>query len=116
LAVYLISTALGGASSLAKRFINGRFKVGRNWQGDAIDYTPYDYITMWISGPWSDNPSNTDFNPYWQGKFLDKAAVLKKTAVFYSYQIAFEARAKLDLQDCDVRNWNNLCTDGAQFI
>jgi hypothetical protein len=101
---------------LAKRFINGRFKVGRDWQGDQIDYSQWDYVTLWISGPWAENPRNTDFNPWWQGLYLDRMKALGKTPVFYSYQIAFEARAQRDLQDCDVRNFNNLCTDGAQFI
>ncbi len=33
-----------------------------------------------------------------------------KMPVFYSYIIAFEARARAGLQDCDVSWSNNLCT------
>ena len=35
---------------------------------------------------------------------------------FYAYIIAFEARFKAGLQDCDVSNTNSLCTKGADFI
>lgn len=39
-----------------------------------------------------------------------------KTAVFYAYVIAFEARYNKSLQDCDVDQYYNLCTHGAEFI
>ena len=38
-----------------------------------------------------------------------------KMPVFYSYIVAFEARNKQGLQDCDVGS-PNLCEQGANFI
>lgn len=38
-----------------------------------------------------------------------------KIPVFYAYVIAFEARAKASLQDCNTGS-QNLCIVGAQFI
>ena len=39
-----------------------------------------------------------------------------KIPLFYAYVIAFEARYRKNLQDCDVSPTNNLCTDGSNFI
>jgi len=39
-----------------------------------------------------------------------------KIPLFYAYIIAFEARYRKNLQDCDVSPNNNLCTDGSNFI
>ena len=47
---------------------------------------------------------------------VEKCKFLNKTAVFFSYIIAFEARYKAGLQDCDVNSQINLCFKGAQFI
>jgi hypothetical protein len=105
----------GGASALAQRFINGRFKVGRNWENENTNYNDYDYIAIWIN-TLGYGPTNTDFSPFFHGVMLNTAKRLSKVPVFYAYVIAFEARNRQDLQDCDVRSWGNLCTDGANFI
>ena len=39
-----------------------------------------------------------------------------KIPVFYAYIIAFEARYRADLQDCDVRAYKNLCDGGSDWI
>ena len=39
-----------------------------------------------------------------------------KIPLFYAYIIAFEARYRKNLQDCDMSGSNNLCTDGSNFI
>lgn len=47
---------------------------------------------------------------------LEAAVAQKKLPVFYGYVIAFEARVKAGLQDCDVDPVKNLCHGGAKFI
>ena len=47
---------------------------------------------------------------------IDKCKQFAKTPVFYAYIIAFQARAMMGLQDCDVDPNNNLCKKGSQFI
>lgn len=39
-----------------------------------------------------------------------------KVPVFYAYVIAYEARVAQGIQDCNVQNYNNLCTNGADYI
>ena len=77
-------------------------------------YKNYDYLTIWLNTV-SDSGS-TAWNQWYQGDMLNKAKALGKTPLFYGYVIAFEARAKSKIQDCDVDpNWN-LCKEGANFI
>lgn len=104
--------------SLGKGFPGSKFKHGITFDGvfNDDDYKRYDYISMWINSPHSDDPTNTDYNPYWQGTMIKKCKQLGKIPVFYGYIIAFEARAKNGLQDCDVDPINNLCHKGANFI
>ena len=47
---------------------------------------------------------------------LKFAMANKKIPLFYAYVIAFEARSRLGLQDCDVDRNNNLCKRGSKFI
>ena len=46
---------------------------------------------------------------------LETCVKLKKLPVFYAYIIAFEARVKWGLKDCDVGT-PSLCQQGADFI
>ena len=46
---------------------------------------------------------------------LETCIKLKKLPVFYSYIIAFEARNKQGLKDCDVGH-PSLCEQGSNFI
>lgn len=46
---------------------------------------------------------------------LDVCTKNNKIPLFYAYVIAFEARSKSGLQDCDVGT-PNLCQQGAEFI
>ena len=45
-----------------------------------------------------------------------KVVSLGKTALFYGYVIAFQARADMGLQDCDVNPGFSLCNKGANYI
>ena len=57
------------------------------------------------------------FNSREQIAMLKTCKKQNKTAVFYAYVIAFEARSKLGLHDCDVDvDKDNLCTHGSCFI
>lgn len=80
------------------------------------DYRKYDYISIWINSPRSEDSKNTDFNQYWHGEMIKKCKQLNKIPLFYAYVIAFEARAKFNYQDCDVHPTNNLCVNGANFL
>lgn len=52
-----------------------------------------------------------------QKNMLEKCKEHNKIPVFYAYVIAFEARVKNKLLDCDVvLDGVNLCTDGSCFI
>lgn len=48
---------------------------------------------------------------------LEACTNYSKIPVFYAYVIAFEARSKWNLQDCDA-SWNaqSLCQRGSEFI
>jgi hypothetical protein len=87
-------------------FSNGKFRHGIGYNGDSNDF---DYITIWIGT--IDNKGSTDFNIWHQGEMIKQCISKNKIPLFYSYIIAFEARAKAGLQDCDVAGSNNLCTD-----
>ena len=82
-------------------FPDGKFKYGIAFGGGISDdtYKKYDYISMWINSPWSDNPKKTDFNPWWHGEMVKKCLQLGKMPLFYGYIIAFQARADIGLQD-----------------
>jgi hypothetical protein len=45
-----------------------------------------------------------------------KVVSLGKTALFYGYVIAFQARADMGIQDCDVNPGYSLCNKGANYI
>lgn len=47
---------------------------------------------------------------------LDLCKQKNKVPLFYAYVIAFEARAKWKLQDCDVSSTSSLCQKGSEFI
>ena len=97
------------------KFPAGQFRVGRNYDQPSTDYSQYDYVSIWINTPASDG-SGTNFNPWYQGEMIKATKKAGKIPLFYAYIIAFEGRYKADLQDCDVRPTNNLCTNGADFI
>jgi hypothetical protein len=100
-------------------FPNGSFKYGIAFDGGSISddtYKKYDYISMWINSPWSDNPKKTDWNPYWHGEMLKKTLAFGKMPLFYGYVIAFQARADSGIQDCDVNPGYSLCNKGANYI
>ena len=52
----------------------------------------------------------------YQGEMLKATKKAGKIPLFYAYIIAFEARFRKNLQDCDMSGTNNLCTDGSNFI
>lgn len=93
------------------------------YNGD-IDYSSFDYITLWIGAIKSTCPDYnskdltcTDFNPGWAGKMLQKAKSLNKPVILYGYIIAFEARNLQDLSDCNANlGKTTLCQQGANFI
>lgn len=96
-------------------FPNGKFRTGISFdQISSVNLSYYDYISIWINT--ISLEYGTDFNPWYQGKMLEACKLYNKIPLFYAYVIAFEARLKLGLQDCDVDNIYNLCTRGAQFI
>jgi hypothetical protein len=48
-------------------FPDGKFKYGIAFNGGAISddtYRKYDYISMWINSPWSDNPKKVKFSSF----------------------------------------------------
>jgi hypothetical protein len=92
-------------------FSDCKFKFGMEWKGSSKDYSPVDYIAIWIG----QLDSQTNFNPYWHGEMLQTAVSLKKLPVFYGYIIANMARFIKGLKDCDV-GVPNLCQQGANFI
>jgi hypothetical protein len=96
-------------------FINGRFRYGAAFDGAGRDYSSFDYISIWLNTLENGN-GKTDFNPWWQGEMVRTAQRLNKIPVFYGYIIAFEARYRQGLQDCDVNPTFNLCHKGANFI
>jgi len=97
-------------------FPGKQFKHGIAFDGSISDdiYRQHDYISIWINT--IDNNKSTDFNPWYQGDMIKKCKQLGKMPLFYAYIIAFEARAKKGIQDCDVDPNYNLCHKGAQFI
>lgn len=101
------------------KFPGGFFKYGVDFAGDSVSddlYRKYDYLSMWINAPHSDNSKNTDWNPFWNGAMVEKAKRLGKMTLFYAYIIAFQARADIGLQDCDVNPSYSLCNKGANYI
>ena len=103
----------GGAVNT--KFPGCQFRNGRNYDQPGTDYSQYDYVSIWINTPASDG-SGTNFNQYYQGEMIKATKKAGKIPLFYAYIIAFEARYRKNLQDCDMSGSNNLCTDGANFI
>ena len=96
-------------------FNGDRFKIGIEYsriKKKSVD--KYDYVTMWMNNV--ERPFDS-FNSREQVDMIKLCKKHNKTAVFYAYVIAFEARSKLGLHDCDVDvNKDNLCTHGSCFI
>ena len=93
----------------SEKFPNGKFKYGLSYKTDAsFDSSAFDYVSIWIGT--NDYAGNTDFNIWYQGEMIKHCKLKNKLPVFYSYIIAFEARTKQGLQDCDVDPNYNLCT------
>jgi hypothetical protein len=97
------------------RFPFGKFQHGILYDSkfNDDDYRKYDYLAIWLG---TIENGNTDFNKWYQGEFIKKCNQLGKIPLFYAYIIAFEARAKKGIQDCDVDPKWNLCHQGAKFI
>lgn len=116
-----ITTARPPVTGTPGKFPGCEFKFGSDWRGPDADYSGFDYITFWI-GANSENclgkPECTDFNQYWEGLMLEKVKQLKTAAVFYGYIIAFEARNKDFIYDCNdpQHPTSTLCQKGANFI
>jgi len=89
-----------------------KFQFGRGWTG-AGTYTDVDYVTIWVG---DGSSKNNQYNTYWEGAMLKACKSQNLTPVFYSYIIAFLARNKGGLGDCDISGSNNLCTGGAKYI
>lgn len=99
-----------------------KFNFGESWEGPNSSYAAQtDYVTIWIG----DGGGKNEYNTYWEGDMLRKCkagsghAIAGKTPVFYSYMIAFLARNKGGLKDCDVAGMNasnSLCVNGAKYI
>lgn len=106
------STTAGSSTSSGK--LNGcNFGYGRAFDQASTDYSKFDYITIWIGT--IDDKHSTDFNQWYQGEMINTCLKQNKLPVFYSYIVAFEARNKQGLKDCDVGS-PNLCEQGANFI
>lgn len=90
-----------------------RFNFGLSWNGPTASYPQdIDYVTIWAG-------SDENFNVYWIGEMLKACKpggkLAGKTPVYYSYIIAFTARADLQLKDCNVGS-PNLCEQGANYM
>jgi hypothetical protein len=90
-----------------------RFNFGISWNGPTANYPQEaDYVSIWAG-------SDENFNVYWIGEMLKACKpggkLAGKTPVYYSYIIAFTARADLQLKDCNVGS-PNLCEQGANYM
>merc|ERR1712127_147913 len=105
------------AGSALAKLTSCKFAYGRDWKDENTDYSPYDYITIWINTPKENCKGDhcTDFNKYYQGVMLNKCKQLGKTPVFYAYIIAFESRVAWGLKDCNM-GYPNLCQRGSKYI
>ena len=89
-----------------------------SWDGGDKNYAAFDYMNKWIGEPASGCSGEdrcTDWNQYWAGAAVKKAKELGKTLALYAYIIAYEAKNKWHLQDCNVPG-QNLCQKGANYI
>jgi len=78
-------------------------------------------VTFWLGAPSCDKGAHcTEFNEYWEGEYLKKMKENNKLPVMYGYVIAFEARVRDGLYDCnDPRHPNKneqLCGGGARSL
>ena len=98
-------------------FPGKQFKHGIAFDDSISDdmFKQYDYISIWLNTIDETKNKSTDFNPWYQGKMINKCKQLGKMPLFYGYIIAHEARARKGYQDCDMGSYN-LCHKGAQFI
>ncbi len=111
----LLALPLLASMSAAAAWDACKFQFGRAWTG-AGSYSDVDYITIWIG---DGSSKNNQYNGYWEGEMLKTAKSGGKTPVLYSYIIAFMARNKGGLQDCDVAGQgssNSLCVSGTKYI
>ena len=100
---------------IVNKFPDCKFRIGRSYDQPTTDYSQYDYVSIWINTPASDG-SGTNFNIWYQGEMIKAVKKAGKIPLFYAYVIAFEARYRANLQDCDVSSSSNLCTDGSNWI
>lgn len=78
-----------------------------------VNISNYDYITIWLN--------KVDFTYNYisnhNKKMLNQCKLNNKMAIFYAYIIAFEARAKHKLLDCNMdEEGYDLCSHGSCFI
>jgi hypothetical protein len=90
-----------------------KFNFGMGWSGPDKAYpAQLDFVTIWAG-------SDENWNAYWIGAMLNACKpggkLAGRTPVYYSYIIAYTARADLKLQDCNVGS-PNLCQQGANYI
>lgn len=118
----LILGVAAGATLAQAGFDPCKFNFGQSWDGPSASYAAQaDYITIWVG----DGGGQSNYNSYWEGDMLKKCkagsghAIAGKTPVFYSYIIAFLAKNKGGLKDCDVAGTGSsqsLCVSGTNFI
>ncbi len=105
----LVASSLVSAQA-ADIFSQCRFHFGSDEsyaKSDSALMRELDYIT----GPWTGQSNTFDIGDYYN---LCKSN--NKVPVNQCYVVAFAARRDQGLQDCNVSNTNNLCTDGANYI
>ena len=88
-----------------------KFRYGRNYAGMNLNYSSYDYLTIWINLIAENciKKSNcTDFNPNYHGNMLKTCTSRNIMPVFYSNIIVYEANNLLGNVDMAVI--------GSQFI
>lgn len=106
------------SGSALKKLTNCKFAYGLSWDSANKNYGNFDYMNKWLGEP-ADGCRGadhcTDWNKYWAGAAVEKAKELGKTLVLYMYIIAFEAKNKWALHDCNVGH-PNLCERGADYI
>ena len=87
-----------------------QFNFGAGWQAaheDSAFYAGLDYISVWLG--------DNDFFNGFETRMFDMTRQLHATPMIYAYVIA-EFGKDHELDDCDIKNHQNLCTDGADLI
>lgn len=106
------SSALSSSSLFVhqKGFSPCQFNFGAGWQAaheDSAFYDGLDYISVWLG-------DNDYFNSF-EERMFDMTRVVHATPMIYAYVIA-EFGKDHGLDDCDVKDSQNLCTDGAELM